>query len=206
MPWDPLIISRRDRRCLTSPVSLESSHQILYPTNDCFGNVTTTVIAVLVPYKQTERLSYPISVLETFRRTAPLPARCQQTEVPGRLVTCSQNELHFIDAALEGGRGTDLQLSYARTPDIVQDTRLTMRVMDFAAPNTDNKEAASHDYNPQCHLLTPDPIYKRNALVNNNVPTCARDVLSEHVSLVIIGEAKESLADGLDEEQLIKDA
>lgn len=125
---------------------------------------------------------------------------------PGRWLPVFQSDIHFIDAALEGGRGTDLQLSYARAPDVVQSTRLTTRVMDFAAPNIDNKEAVSHDYNSQCHFLTPDPVYKRNALVNNNVPTCARHVLSEHVSLVIIGAAKESLADGLDEEQLMKDA
>ncbi|EHK22221.1 uncharacterized protein TRIVIDRAFT_8486, partial [Trichoderma virens Gv29-8] len=32
-------------------VNLENRHQILYRTNEFFGNVTTTVITVLVSYK-----------------------------------------------------------------------------------------------------------------------------------------------------------
>lgn len=33
---------------------------------------------------------------------------------------------------------------------------------------TNNNEAVYRDDNPQCHLPTPDPVYKRNAPVNNN--------------------------------------
>lgn len=106
------------------------------------------------------------------------------------LVTCIQSELHFIDPALEGGRDTDLSLSYALEQSIVQGTHLTARVAGFAAPNINNKEAVSRDDNPQCNLLTPDPVYKKNAMVNNNVPRYARDVLSEYGPFAIIGGAK----------------
>ncbi|KAJ4864857.1 hypothetical protein T069G_01387 [Trichoderma breve] len=153
-------------------------------------NVTTTVIAVLAPYKQTERSSYPISLLKAFRGTAPLPARCQHTEVPRTLVTCIRSDIHFIDAALEGGRGTDLQLSYARAPDIVQGTRLTTRAMGFATPN--NKEAVSRDDNPQCHLLTPDPTYKGNVLANNSVPMLK--MFSQSICVLLSSEQQKILS------------
>ncbi|RFU77839.1 lipase, secreted [Trichoderma arundinaceum] len=89
-----------------APVNLQSSHQILYRTNDNFGNATATVVTVLIPHNadRTKILSYQVAQDSSSKNCAPSYALQLASASGGPLGTLvTQAELLLIEAALERG-------------------------------------------------------------------------------------------------------
>ncbi|KAK4078903.1 hypothetical protein Trihar35433_8 [Trichoderma harzianum] len=88
------------------PVNLQSSYQILYRTNDNFGNATATVATILIPHNAdyTKVLSYQVAQDSSFRNCAPSYALQLASASGGPFGTLvTQAELLLIEAALERG-------------------------------------------------------------------------------------------------------
>ncbi|KAL6896530.1 secretory lipase domain-containing protein [Trichoderma evansii] len=89
-----------------APVNLQGSHQILYRTNDNFGNATATVVTVLIPHNAdlTKVLSYQVAQDSACRDCAPSYALQLASAAIGSLGTLvTQAELLLVEAALNRG-------------------------------------------------------------------------------------------------------
>lgn len=88
------------------PVNLQGSYQILYRTNDNFGNATATVATILIPHNAdySKVLSYQVAQDSSFRNCAPSYALQLASASGGPFGTLvTQAELLLIEAALERG-------------------------------------------------------------------------------------------------------
>lgn len=89
-----------------APVNLQGSHQILYRTNDNFGNATATVVTVLIPHNAdlTKVLSYQVAQDSSCKDCAPSYALQLASATVGSLGTLvTQAELLLVEAALNRG-------------------------------------------------------------------------------------------------------
>ncbi|KAM0484283.1 hypothetical protein ACHAPX_001703 [Trichoderma viride] len=89
-----------------APVNLQASHQILYRTNDNFGNATATVVTVLIPHNAdlSKILSYQVAQDSACKDCAPSYALQLASATIGSLGTLvTQAELLLVEAALNRG-------------------------------------------------------------------------------------------------------